>query len=134
MTPMNRPRLVSAAGLFVLLVLFGINVMRAWALGMGYYPPLGVVDAIPAALSDLAFQNRDGYTSLKAVSRVFVTSLQINPKFRFGEIRLLDGEMIDSAIGEVLTLNPDTVPRETVVLEADGDKGVNDLVKLSFKI
>src|SRR5262249_40957162 len=133
MTPMSRPRLVSAAGLFVLLVLFGINVMRAWALGMGYYPPLRLVDAIPAALSDLAFQNRDGYTSLKAVSDVFFTSLQNNPTFRFGEIRLRDGEMIDSAIGEVLILNPDTVPRETEVLGAD-DKGVIDLVKLSFKI
>jgi hypothetical protein len=132
MTSMNRPRLVSAAGLFVLLVLFGINVMRAWALDMGYYPPLRVVDAIPAALSDLAFQN-DGYTSLKAVSDAFFTSLQNNTTFRFGEIRSRDGEMIDRAIGEVLALNPDGVPRETEVLGAD-DKGVIDLVKLSFKI
>src|SRR5215467_6261771 len=141
MTPRKRTRLVSAAGLFVLLVLFGINVMRAWALDMGYYPPLEVVNAIPPALSDLAFKNHDGYTSLKAINDAFLTSLRNNPMFGFGEIRLrYVGEMIDRAIGEVLTLNPDTISRETVLLGiGDGslypdDKGLTDLVKLSFKI
>ena len=122
-------RLLCSASFFILVVLFAANVIRAHTLGMGHYPPMWVVDAIPPALSDLAFGNRDGYTSLKAVHDVFYTSLQSNnPNL------LRDGTMVDRAIREVMALNPNAVPLQTQLLATQDDKGIVDLVKISFKL
>jgi hypothetical protein len=122
-------RLLCSASFFILLVLFAANVIRAHTLGMGYYPPMWLVDAIPPALSDLAFENRDGYTSLKAVHDVFYASLQSNnpnlPR---------DATMVDRAIREVMALNPNAVPLQTQVLASQDDKGIVDLVKISFRL
>ncbi len=116
-------RLLSGASLTVLLVLFAANVIRAHTLGMDHSPPLWVVLAIPPALSDLAFGNRDGYTSLKAVNEAFYASLQGKR----------DGPLVSRAICEVMALNPDAVSSQTELI-MDDDKGIVDLVKISFRL
>jgi hypothetical protein len=116
-------RLPSSASFLVLLVVFGANVIRAYTLGMDHHPPKWLIEAIPAALSDLAFGNRDGYTSLKAVNDVFYTSLQGKR----------DGAMVDRAIREVMAVNQNAVSAQTELL-GDEDKGIVDLVKISFRL
>ena len=126
--PMPRSRLLLVAGLLALAALLAVNVRRAHAIGMADHPPVWVVDAIPAAVSDLAFGNRDGYTSLKAVSEVYYASLRANNP---GLIR--DSEMVDRAMAEALKLDAQTMPRETVLLGGD-DKGIVDFIKISFRL
>jgi len=116
-------RLPSRASFFVLLVLFGANVIRTYTLGMDDRPPKWLVEAIPPALSDLAFGNRDGYTSLNVVNDVFYTNLQGKR----------DGATVNRAIREVMALNPHAVSSQTQLL-GDEDKGIVDLIKISFRL
>ena len=125
---MAKTRLLSAAGLLVLTALLAANIHRARSLGMADHPPIWVVDAIPAALSDLAFGNRDGYTSLKAVSDTYYGSLRAN-----NPTIIRNSEMVDRAIAEVLKLDPRTISRETVLLGGD-DKGIVDFIKIAFRL
>ena len=116
-------RLLCSASFFLLLVLFAANVIRAHTLGMDRTPPLWVVLAIPPALSDLVFRNRDGYTSLKTVNDAFYASLQGKR----------DGPLVERAIREVIALNLDAVSSPTELI-MDDDKGIVDLVKISFRL
>src|SRR5262245_56501282 len=116
-------RLLSVASFLILLVLFAANVIRAHTLGMDRTPGAWVVFAIPPALSDLAFGNLGGYTSLKAVHDVFYASL--------GPTWVAD--TVDPAIRAVMALNPATVSSQTVLAFGD-DKGIVDLVKISFRL
>jgi len=124
----TRLFLPTLAGLLVLAALLAANVRRAHVIGMTEHPPIWVVDATPAALSDLAFGNRDGYTSLKAVSDVFYASLRDNDTTIFR-----NSGMVNRAIGEVLKLDPRTVSRETVLLGGD-DKGIVDFIKIAYRL
>ena len=120
----NWSRLLSTASFLILLVLFAANTLRVHTLGMDRKPSIWVVLAIPPALSDLVFGNRDGYTSLKAVNDVFFASVPIGP---------INGATIDQAILAVMALNPATVSSETELLQ-HSDKGTVDLVKISFRL
>jgi hypothetical protein len=124
--PMKKKwrRLLRGASFFLLLILFTANVIRAHTLGMERPPSMWLVLAIPPALSDLVFGNRDGYTSLKVVNDVFYGSVSMAS---------INGAMIDRAILAVMALNPDTVSSRTELLEND-DKGLVDLVKSSFRL
>jgi hypothetical protein len=117
-------RLLCSASFFILLVLFAANVIRAHTLGMDRNPGKWVFFAIPPALSDLVFGNRGGYTSLKAVNDVFYAAVQEDP---------ITGDKIDRAIRAVMALNPVAVSSQTVLAIGD-DKGIIDLVKISFRL
>jgi hypothetical protein len=117
-------RSLCSASFFILLVLFAANVIRAHTLGMDRKPPIWIVLAIPPALSDLAFGNRDGYTSFKAVNDVFFASVPIGS---------INGATIDRAIIAVMALDPNAVSSQTELLGND-DKGIVDLVKISFRL
>jgi hypothetical protein len=117
--------LLSVASFLVLLVLFAANVLRAHTLGMDRKPPWSVVLAIPPALSDLVFGNRDGYTSLKKVNEVFFASVPIGP---------INGATIDRAIVAVMALDPATASSQTELAVIPDDKGILDLVKISFRL
>lgn len=116
-------RLLSCASFVVLLVLFAANVFRAHSLGMAHSPSPWVVFAIPPALSDLVFGNRHGYTSLNVVNDAFYAALQGKH----------DGDTVNRAIREVMALNPHAVSSQTQLL-GDEDKGIVDLVKISFRL
>jgi hypothetical protein len=118
-------QLLSSASFLVLLVLFAANVIRAHTLGMDGSPPMWVVNAIPPALSDLAFGNRGGYTSLKAVNDVFYASVPMSDR--------IDGAAVDRAILAVMALNPAAISSQAELLSKD-DKGIVDLVKMSFRL
>jgi hypothetical protein len=122
----NWRRVLSSASFLVLLVLFAANVIRAHTLGMHRTPPIWVVLAIPPALSDLVFGNRDKYTSLKAINDVFYASVSV-------PIGSINGTTIDRAIRTVMALNPNAVSSQTQLLQND-DKGIIDLVKISFRL
>src|SRR5690349_18833298 len=120
----NWSRLLSTASFLVLLVLFVANVIRAHTLGIDRNPGVWAVMAIPPALSDLAFGNRGGYTTLKVVNDVFYASLP--PTWTVGD-------SIDLAIRTVMALDRATVSSQTVLAGGD-DKGIIDLVKISFRL
>jgi hypothetical protein len=124
----TRRLCIRYVALAVLALLAVANVRRSLMLGMANYPPIWVVDAIPPALSDMAFHGGGHYTNLKAVNDTYYLSLRSNPP---GQNR--NSEMVARAMADVLRLNPQTLPRETQVLGMD-DKGFVDFVKLSFRL
>jgi hypothetical protein len=118
---------VALAGGLLLVMLGGANLARVRSLGMDTHLPFWVVDAIPPALSDLSYGLRGDYTSLKAVSEAFYGSLGPNIQGDPGR----NAAQVNRAIAQALSLNPMTISRKTVLLSGD-DKGIVDLVKLTF--
>ena len=125
---MPRSRLLLVAGLLVLVALLAANVWRALSFGMDKNPPFWVVDAIPPALSDLRFGGAGDYASLQAVSDTFYASIRAeSPALDH------DSSMVQRGIARVMQLDSQTMARDIVLLNSE-DKGIVDLVKLSFLI
>ncbi len=120
----ERPWWRLALGFCILLALMGANINRMRMIQMDEWPAMWTVDAIPAAISDLKYGNRDGYTSFDAVDSAFYGVMKRENYVSPG---------IDRATAAALDLNPRTMRRETHVLGGD-DKGIVDFVKLSFRL
>jgi hypothetical protein len=127
----RRARARRAVAALVVLVLFAANIARMFSLRMEDQPPIWVVDAIPIALSDMAFGHRNDYTSLTAVDSVFYRTLETPP----GQTH--DSKLVARAIANVLALDPKTISRASMLpgrtLGTD-DKGIVDFVKVAFSI
>jgi len=121
---MVRPQLARFLGLLTLAALFAANIGRTVSLGMQDYSPIWVLDAIPAALSDLAFGQRGDYASLKVVSSTYYGYLSNHPH---------DSRGVAEAVRQVLSLDPSRMSRETILLGGD-DKGIVDFVKIAFRL
>jgi hypothetical protein len=117
-----RARLSSLLGVILAVGLFALNLLRVGNLEMGQGPPIGVYDAIPPALSRLAFSSGDGYRSLKSVSDRFYVAMRNQPH---------DSITIERAISAVRRLGPGWISRGTILLGSD-DKGIVDFVTTSF--
>ncbi len=87
-------------------------------------PPVWVVDAIPAALSNQIFGSPADYTALRAVRDRFY--MDLNGQFR-------NSRSVDHAIATVRSLDHASISREAVLLGGD-DKGIIDFIKISFYV
>jgi hypothetical protein len=116
--------LPSVFAIALIVVAFGMTVARTVALEIHTHPPRWVVEAIPAALSELYFNHPHRYTVLTSVRERFYdrlpdrnpTASQINTAIRWlGEIKP------GRAGGAYVLLGPD-------------DKGIVDLVRISSQM
>jgi hypothetical protein len=117
-------RLATLMGLLMLLGLFAANIVRVRSLQMDEHVPIWVYDAIPPALSDLAFRAHGGYASLRAVSEGFYHAMG-------GQMH--ESKIVGLAINQVLQMDQKTMSTETILLGGD-DKGIVDFVKISFSL
>ena len=117
-------RLASLCAISLLVVAFGMTVARAAALEIQTHPPRWVVDAIPAALSELYFNHPYRYTVLTSVWERFNDPL---PE------RGIAAKHINLAIRKVSEIRPARVGSSYRLLGPD-DKGIVDLVRVSFQL
>ncbi|HZO30382.1 MAG TPA: hypothetical protein VFH48_30800 [Chloroflexota bacterium] len=103
---------------------FGMTVARATALEIHTHPPRWVVEAIPAALSELYFQHSYRYTVLTSVRERFDDPL---PE------RNVTAKHINLAIRKVSEIKSGRVGSSYTLLGPD-DKGIVDLIRISFQL
>jgi hypothetical protein len=104
-------------------VAFGMTTARVVALEIDTHPPVWVLNAIPAALSELTYGHPKRYTSLTSVHERFFDSLP--PE------RNIWAKSINLSIRKAREIAPSRVGTEYVLLGPD-DKGIVDLIELSF--
>jgi hypothetical protein len=103
---------------------FGMTVARTVVLEMDTHPPRWVIDAIPAALSELYFKHPHRYTVLTSVRERFYDRLPG---------RDASAREIDTAIRRVSEIRPGRAGGPYTLLGPD-DKGIVDLVRISFQL
>jgi hypothetical protein len=117
-------RLPSVFAIALIVVAFGMTVARTVALEIHTHPPRWVVEAIPAALSELYFNHPHRYTVLTSVRERFYDRLpDRNPT----------ASQINAAIRRVGEIKPGRAGGPYVLLGPD-DKGIVDLVRISFQM
>jgi hypothetical protein len=84
-----------------------------------------VVDAVPAAVSDVVYGREKPYTSLAVISDQYANLLGGTPS--------PDGATVDRAIARIAALDPATLDRSYRLLGVD-DKGIVDFVALAFRV
>jgi hypothetical protein len=114
--------LPSVLAIALIAAAFGMTAARVVSLEIDTHPPVWVVDAIPAALSELYFGHPKRYTVLSSVRERFFDSLPD---------RNINAKAINLSIRKVREMNPARVGTEYVLLGPD-DKGIVDLIELSF--
>jgi hypothetical protein len=118
-------RLRSVVVLLAVVLGFVLLVQRGTGLGMPSRPPVWVVDAVPAAVSEVVYGREKPYTSLAVVTDQYATLLGATPS--------PDGPTVDRAIARIAALDPSTVDRSYRLLGVD-DKGIVDFVALAFRL
>jgi hypothetical protein len=117
-----RTLLPSLLAVVLVAAAFGITVGRSLALDLQAQPPMWVVNAIPPALSELAFGHAKRYTILVSVRDRFYAGLpEHNPS----------AKAVNLAMRKVRELNLSRIGTAYVLMGPD-DKGIVDLVELSF--
>jgi hypothetical protein len=111
-------------GLLLVALVFAVLVQRGTSLGMHTRPPVWVVDAVPAAVSDVVYGREKPYTSLAVISEQYTSLLGGTPS--------PDGATVDQAIARVAALDPTSLDRSYRLLGVD-DKGIVDFVALAFR-
>lgn len=108
----------------LVLTILVLNVVRIRGLGMDAAPPFWVVQAIPAAVSQVAYQHPLRYTALRAVEQQFTSRLPPGTR---------SADAIDAVTRDVASLPRDVVGTDYVLLGPD-DKGIVDLVAAAFHL
>jgi len=114
----------SLLGVLLVVAAFGLTVWRAWALEVQTRPGVWVVDAVPAALSELLFGHPKKYTVLATVRQRFFSRLNRENA---------TARTINPAIRQVADMDRATVGDGYVLLGPD-DKGIVDLIAVSFRL
>src|SRR5690349_9836996 len=103
--------------------MFGLTLHRAISLDMDLKPGYWAVDAIPAALSKLAFKHEIKYAENTTVRNVFQNELTKNA----GNLN-----NVNISIAETLKVPKDQITKSYNLLSND-DKGIVDLVTMAFQ-
>jgi hypothetical protein len=116
--------LASLFAIALIVAAFGITVTRAVALEIHTHPPRWVVEAIPAALSELYFKHPHRYTVLTSVRERFYSRM---PE------RNATARDINTAVRRVGEIRPGRAGGPYTLLGPD-DKGIVDLIRISFQL
>ena len=116
--------LTSLFAIALVVAAFGITVTRAVALEIHTHPPRWVIEAIPAALSELYFRHPHRYTILTSVRERFYSRM---PE------RNATAREINTAIRRVGEIRPGRAGGPYTLLGPD-DKGIVDLIRISFQL
>ena len=137
--PMQRRRLIALLpGLLAVALVaaaFGIAAGRSLALEAQTRPPKWVVEAFPAAISELYYGHTKRYTILTTVRDRYYDALPGPTRMPSGtEVRLTmmpAAKDINLALRKAREINPSRVGTGYVLMGPD-DKGIVDLIELSF--
>src|SRR4051812_10244965 len=118
------PPLASLLGVLLVVAAFGLAAARAVELEFQNRVPFWVVDAIPPAISELYYGHQKRYTSLESVQRRFFNRVDRDSS---------TARTINAAMRRLEETNNED-PGTAFLLMGPDDKGIEDLVELSFRL